>query len=772
MSPVTIFRFLPGRCTNVRQHADFHHASGGGAGAIPLRLAPGAEATLELPIPDALAGRYQIGDTIPAWWLDLDSGAWREEGVGTVQASTITPGKLAWRADVEHFTWWNADVPLSERSCFQVQVIDSNGAPVPDLAVSAVGQSFTGTTAPIYTGGSGQACVEIPLGGTALIYAGPIEAPLAAPVSVTGALASDCTGQVGTCAPLTITIPAGSVVCTPGASVKCPYTGAPGTQGVGVCQAGTNYCLITGTAWTGCDGEVKETDNIETCSTAFDDDCDGDATDGLDCTCTPPSTILCYPGPASTEGVGMCHAGQQECLLGGLIYGSCNDYVVPEPEKCSTPGDDDCDGSTDCSGSLIWSFSAGSPANQGASGVAVDAAGNVLFNGFTTSAFDIGGGPLLHGGGFDSFLTKRDAGGQHLWSKGYGSGNGQFIWRVATDGAQNIYVCGWFYQTIDFGGEPLVNGGESNAFIAKLDPQGNRLWSKQFGDGDLQLCLGLAVDGAGNAIIAGPFRSGINLGGGPLASAGGYDAFVAKFDPAGNHLWSVRYGQASDDGAEDVAVDAMGNVIVTGYAGGSVHYNSGPTTAYGAEDVLVLKLDPGGNELWSARFGDAGSQIAQHVEVDSAGSIVVSGGFSSALDFGGGPLVSAGASAFLAKLDSAGNHLWSKALAGVGQFLPIAIDSADRITATGAFIGTTSFGGAALTSAGGADLFFAKLDPAGGHLWSKRFGDAAGQAGRAIAIDGAGDLVVAGRFDGTVDFPGGPITSVGGGDVFLAKLAQ
>ncbi|MBI4705509.1 MAG: hypothetical protein HY744_30820 [Deltaproteobacteria bacterium] len=117
-----------------------------------------------------------------------------------------------------------------------------------------------------------------------------------------------------------------------------------------------------------------------------------------------------------------------------------------------------------------------------------------------------------------------------------------------------------------------------------------------------------------------------------------------------------------------------------------------------------------------------------------------------------------------------GAQLWSKAFGGASIGYSVAVDGSGSALVTGSFDGTVDFGGGPLTSAGGYDIFVAKLDNAGGHLWSKSFGDASGQGGWAIAADGSGNVLVTGGFAGAVDFGGGPLTSAGGGDIFVAKL--
>ena len=99
------------------------------------------------------------------------------------------------------------------------------------------------------------------------------------------------------------------------------------------------------------------------------------------------------------------------------------------------------------------------------------------------------------------------------------------------------------------------------------------------------------------------------------------------------------------------------------------------------------------------------------------------------------------------------------------------MDSTGNVLVTGSFHGTVDFGGGLLPSGGGADVFIAKLDAGGGHLWSRRAGNAQDQNGTSIAADPSGNAFVAGDVFGTVDFGGGPLTSAGGADVFLAKLS-
>jgi hypothetical protein len=100
----------------------------------------------------------------------------------------------------------------------------------------------------------------------------------------------------------------------------------------------------------------------------------------------------------------------------------------------------------------------------------------------------------------------------------------------------------------------------------------------------------------------------------------------------------------------------------------------------------------------------------------------------------------------------------------------VAIDGAGNIYWTGAFNGQIDFGGGVLTSAGNNDVFLVKLDAAGKHVWSKRFGDAQEQWGTVVAVDSSGDPYLGGFFIGTIDFGSGGTHTASANEAFIAKL--
>ena len=192
------------------------------------------------------------------------------------------------------------------------------------------------------------------------------------------------------------------------------------------------------------------------------------------------------------------------------------------------------------------------------------------------------------------------------------------------------------------------------------------------------------------------------------------------------------------------------------------------------DDIFIARFTAAGDHVWSKGFGDAGNQNVRDVAIDGTGAVVVTGYFESTVDLGGGVLTSGGTNdILLGKFRVAGAHVWSKSFGdnmdpiGYG----IAVDGVGNIVMTGRLIGSADFGGGPIVSGGANDAYLVRLDPAGGHLSSQRFGDALDQYGRAVAVDSSGKVLMTGRFHGAIDFGAGALTSAGGSDVFLARFA-
>jgi hypothetical protein len=561
----------------------------------------------------------------------------------------------------------------------------------------------------------------------------------------------------------------GGCACTPGDVVSC-YTGPAGTLGVGLCAAGTRTC-DAGAAYGPCLGDVKP--QPETCLDLVDNDCNGQVNEGgAGCVCVPGTTSACYTGPAGTLGVGPCAAGTKACNGLGTAWGACAGQTLPTPEDCATPVDENCDGATPtCGGGPVWARVWGSAADEEGATVAVDASDNVYLGGYMNGTLDFGCGPLTSQTD-GALLVKFSPSGTCLWSRVFGTSTG--FASLATDAAGNVYGTGAYSGALDFGGGalPLPSGG-ADVFLVKLDAGGNHLWSRPFGGSGAQTAAQVSVDGSGDVVTSGYFQGSINCGGATLVSAGGTDVYVAKLSAAGAHLWSKRYGDAGNQITRGSAVDPAGNVLITGNYTGTLDFGGGPLPSAGLNDVFVVKLSPAGVHRWSRRYGDASDQIAGGVATDAAGNVIVAGYFWGSMDFGSGVIPAIDhADVFLAKLDPLGAPLWAHVHGGYANqgCTGVAIGPQGTISITGVLQGTIDFGGGPLTNVGGGDMFVANFDASGAHVWSRRYGDPAAQSGKAVAIDSTGATCLTGLMQGPADFGNGPLLTFGGEDIFLAKL--
>ncbi len=381
------------------------------------------------------------------------------------------------------------------------------------------------------------------------------------------------------------------------------------------------------------------------------------------------------------------------------------------------------------------------------------------------------------------------------WVDTFGSGNVDGATGVCADSSGNVYVTGYFEDTVDFdpgqGIFNLTSLGSSDVFIQKLDSIGNLIWANSFGGPGSNSGQAVALAPNGDIYTVGYFRDSIDVDPGPgtfiLYSNGWDDIFIQKSDNDGNFLWAKSIGGSDDDLPYGLFVDDQGNIYVTGTFFGSVDFDPGSgnsfLTSNGFGDIFVLKLDSTGNFVWAENFGDSHTDVGNAIKVDNFGNIYVTGYFYDNVNFdpnGTYFLNSAGGSdVFVLKLDSTGHLVWANAFGGSSddKAMDLDLDSLGNVYVAGNFKETIDAdpgtGTYTLTSSGSRDIFIQKSDNNGNFVWAKSIGGSSSDSAFSISIDNQNNVYMTGYFNDTVDFDPGNgtanLTSSGDEDIFILK---
>lgn len=339
---------------------------------------------------------------------------------------------------------------------------------------------------------------------------------------------------------------------------------------------------------------------------------------------------------------------------------------------------------------------------------------------------------------------------------------------IAVDGAGNAWITGrTLSDELSF---PLTNAadptfnGSLDVFVAKYNSIGGLVVSTYLGGASDDEGEGIAVDSAGNAWVTGLTDSDeLSF---PLVNAvdpefsGFFDAFVAKFDSAGNLVYSTYLGGDGFDAGRGIAVDSDGNAYVTGGTDSDENSfllnNPADATYNGGFDAFVAKFDSAGGLVYSTYLGGNSSDEGRGIAVDGVGRAWVTGNTSS--DQMSFPLLNAAdatyngdTDAFVARFSSAGALLHSTYLGG-GEFdagLGIAVDSVGSAWVTGETssdeVSFPLVGAADATPNGSRDAFVAKYSSAGVLVYSTYLGGNFFDAGNDVDIDGADNAWVTGE---------------------------
>jgi hypothetical protein len=327
------------------------------------------------------------------------------------------------------------------------------------------------------------------------------------------------------------------------------------------------------------------------------------------------------------------------------------------------------------SGVRQWGTYYGGIGNEYSNDCTVDGSGNVYLSGTTFSSINISSGGYQNnfGGGGDAFLVKFNAAGVRQWATYYGGSNSEQGFSCAVDGSGNVYLVGRTESTTGIssseGFQNTFGGGNYDAFLVKFNAIGTREWATYYGGSKDDLASSCEVDGFGNVYISGETQStsAIAIGGFQNAYSGGGlygDAFLVKFNTAGNRQWGTYYGGIDQDNGSSCAVDDFDNVYLTGFTESTTGIASGghQNTLEGNSDAFLVKFNAAGVRQWATYYGGSDSEGTSDCQVDSYGNVYLYGGTTSTTGIassGYQNIIGGDNDAYLVKFNAAGVRQWA-----------------------------------------------------------------------------------------------------------------
>lgn len=347
--------------------------------------------------------------------------------------------------------------------------------------------------------------------------------------------------------------------------------------------------------------------------------------------------------------------------------------------------------------------------------------------------YTLDGGYLIGGytlsfesGNTDAWLIKVDINGNMQWNKTFGGPNEDEVYSIQQSSDDGYIMVGRTEHSV------LNN----NLWIISIDEKGNMLWDNSIGGKSDDWAFSTYSTSDGGQAIAGVTTS---------FGAGSSDVWLIKIDKDGHEQWNKTFGGTNWDEGDSVQQTSEGGYILTGITEAETNP---PYQILIGGDAWLIKTDAGGNQQWSKKFGGRNMDWTISIQQTTDGGYVLTGGTNT---YGAG-----GADIWLIKTDEMGKEQWSRTFGGKGYDFGIYVkqtsDSGYIIVGV-----TESYG------AGDSDVWIIKTDFNGVQQWNKTFGGRSYDGGSDVHQTPDGGYLIA----GTTESYG-----AGGSDVWLIKLSS
>lgn len=326
----------------------------------------------------------------------------------------------------------------------------------------------------------------------------------------------------------------------------------------------------------------------------------------------------------------------------------------------------------DSSGIPLWIWTGGGDETDHGRALALDDVGNIYLGGFfcDTAVFGLyqfiaPSSPML-----DAFLCKFTPDGTMIWAKQWGAGGSDVFMAMDFGADKALYLVGETSDTVQWDTHPTVSAGMTDVILVKTDTAGDVLMAKSFGGDGPDRAHDVDVASTGEVFLAGFFGDTMNLGADVLVSAGGDDGFVVKLTSMGFPIWAES--QAGDLGnvCTSLSVSESGDIFFGGYfSGDSVRIGDSTFSNFGPQlhiDAFVGKISSAGQSQWAKLL--TGYQSGEHIgDVVAVGNeVYLAGGFGNDASWDGTPL-SGSSDIIVARLNPNGDTVWFETIGGANH---------------------------------------------------------------------------------------------------------
>lgn len=361
--------------------------------------------------------------------------------------------------------------------------------------------------------------------------------------------------------------------------------------------------------------------------------------------------------------------------------------------------------------------------------------------------------------------------GAFAWQQHYYSSFPQ----VVVDRSGGAAVATSFTGTIAVGGGDLSAGALANLALARYGAGGAHLASVAYGADGEEFLIQSAIDLDDNQIVTGLFRGTANVGGATFGPSESFQSYVARYEPSGDHVWSVPMTGTGQVFVRNVTINGSGQPALAGSFDANVVVDGQERITAGGNDVFYLRLNQAGGIATFVRFGGTGNDLGLGALFDRLGRVYLVGVTDGAIDFGGGITVESGGARdlFVVQISEQGVPQWAMTAGGpddTADLVYCAVAPDGDLLVSGAFSGTMTFPDAPpLESQGNSDIYLARVSPGGQVRWASRFGGQGNDSSRGVAVGAGGEIAMTGEFAGTATFGGPDHDSLGFLDMFVAR---